>query len=1252
MRRLIYAWAPNRFRGMSFHSWDTNNFPGWDGWSHLSRQQGDRTDHLAVWELGTEDPSLPKIRSDFVNAWTKRLPHGWDRKNVAYVAVTIARVQDRIREERELIKKSRGAWSDIHIVDAEALAQWIELCPTVETWVAEEFNIGDGRFGNSLERQWARWIGVTKPPIAKQLVLAGRDKAPIEEGLKFVGDKVFSIRTDSPAEAVALLYAVIDDLPKDARDSWLSNALVVSNPEKAHSYSLEPTAEGMRRLTVLVPPATTTTNALARNGHFVVNAFGRKELHAQSVLIKRSLRAAFEKELTDTMKILPSQAALDARACGSSVSVWRIWNLLNTASPGKDIPEWAQDSQAQLVVPAALLRGWDESCDGDKEIIEELTGKKYAAYCSDLQPYVASDDPLLEWVDTVYRLVAPSVAFALLGRQITSNQLDALAAAVKKVYGHLEKEVERDWVVEKAETPGMALTPKYSTWLRDGLAETLLCVAYLKGFLASNALARYGDGQQFVDRLYRDLKILREDPRFFASLRDQLPYLAEAAPTPFVEALESLLQGDSVLVRPLFADRGFFGPTYHSGLLSALETLAWSPDYLGRVALLLAHLAEIDPGGNIANRPINSLRDIFLAWHPGTSASIAQRIEVLRAIHRARPEIAWQLLLTLLPRGSDTTSGTHEPTWRDFGRSQMPRLTNKIVIDIYRNYVAFALELSADQVDRQLDLVDRYAEIGSEHAAQLISLLERSAERDLSESIRLDAWTRIRKVAAHHREFAGAAWALPTKEIESLERLSERFTPRDVIQRNRWLFDNQWPDIGYKAQDIEGKRARLEQLRRAAIQDILKDAGWKGLHQLILDTKYPYLVATYVADVSSNTNQLISAVKGWAKGSSDNEKMAIRSVSAMEATKDRDTWTTELLSLTREDKWPPELIGTVVLDFPADEATFELVSKLGEEIERYYWQHRWSLIRSSGPSAKRRIAENYIRFGRASDVIDSNTEDLNDLGVQLVTRALNASIEELSKGRVPQDGGMFSWHLGNVFKWLRSQNDFSLLEVAKLEYAFLPLLVGPGNEPEEALTLHKILADDPEFFVQVLCDLYRPATAQRDDSGDEQKKARAMTAWRLIESWVNPPGLSASNVIETDKFNAWVDRARKFAAERDRLDVADTQIGKIMFHVPPDPQTNMWPQKPVRDLIERLASKAFEQGFHVECINSRGVTSRAPLDGGRQERDLEALWSERAREVGDQWPRTKALFLRIAEDWKHQAKWHDDRSEQMRMRWS
>ena len=114
-------------------------------------------------------------------------------------------------------------------------------------------------------------------------------------------------------------------------------------------------------------------------------------------------------------------------------------------------------------------------------------------------------------------------------------------------------------------------------------------------------------------------KLLRNaDQRRWWSLRD-FRLLAEASPSAFLGAIEDSLDRNDPPIRALFGtdEGGVFGTEHLSDLLWALESLAWSPELLPRVSLVLARLNAIDkPPGRYMNRPANSLREIHLLWLP------------------------------------------------------------------------------------------------------------------------------------------------------------------------------------------------------------------------------------------------------------------------------------------------------------------------------------------------------------------------------------------------------------------------------------------------------------------------------------------------------------------------------------------------------------------------------------------------------------------------------------------------------------
>ena len=199
--------------------------------------------------------------------------------------------------------------------------------------------------------------------------------------------------------------------------------------------------------------------------------------------------------------------------------------------------------------------------------------------------------------------------------------------------------------------------------------------------------------QQYVDEIIRDLPGLSDNHRLLASLSNELPLLAEAAPDPLLSALERMLGGEGSAIKGIFNESEHLLTPHsaHTGLLWALESLAWDPALLRRATYVLARLADIDPGGRLTNRPINSLRMIFLSWHPNTNANLNQRLAALDYIIRRVPDVAWQLLVKLFPKGNDSSMPSAMPRFREAGSSEQELLTNGVVWESQRQIVSRAL---------------------------------------------------------------------------------------------------------------------------------------------------------------------------------------------------------------------------------------------------------------------------------------------------------------------------------------------------------------------------------------------------------------------------------------------------------------------------------------------------------------------------------------------------------------------------------
>lgn len=1247
VRRLIYATVGKQQPNLHFLAGESNGYAGWDGWVEVSYEEnGSLRRHRSLWELSTDRNFESKFKRDFNSAKTKTLPHGWSKSEVVYVGLTLRSVTPEALAsiKGKLNKAERAKWGGVVLLAADDLVQWIEKLPSVEDWATEEFQIGSGRFGRALGHWFSAWSGQTTPAVTEQLLTAGRDISRVTAAFRAESEPVSTLLCDSTDEAVALIYCAARTLSQSDADLVMASSLVVENESNADRLAMQPLAPLAMPSVILAPPATKHRNRLVQAGYRVFEVLGRADDSPNVIRFERASVQDFAAALEGSMAFTSLEAEVTARSVGSSVSIWHIRSLFSNAQQ-PTLPTWTDGQQTDAVVAAVFAGAWREDSARDMAVVSSLAGVDEAKLSGALSPYASCTTPLFEAIGASRFVIAPTAAFEFIGRSVTRHHIARLSSAVSSVFKGASAAVDDRWRGKPHTMAPRNPRDELSNGLRDGLAETLLRIAVLGAPLVkSGALLGYSSAQSYVDHLIRQFDGLSTDPRILASLDRQLPVLMEAAPSPFLDALDALIQGAPDGLGLMLADEpGIFGRSFHTGLLWGLEALAWSTDLLPRVALLLAALDRIDGGGQLSNRPFRSLCEIFLPWHPGTSCDPRTRTEVLRSIVDREPETGWKLLVALLPGKRSTSTLTHRPKWKNLGQLDRKSIKRSDVVEAYELTVALTLQNAGSDPSKLTDLVEQYPNLSPQHRATLEEAL-RSASRSACAPEQLQRlWSGIDKLCRRHASFANADWALPRSDLERLQALADGFVLEDPVLKHRWLFDEQFPQLGTRDDDFDERAAELQTRRRAAIADVRATKGWDGVLQLVSSVTYRYIVGNEIGQLDCSDDEVLAAMNVW-QSRDVPEWMAFRSASSSRATARGSSWTAHLLEYACAHGWPATSVAMALVDYPDERQTYEIVRELGDDVRKEYWTRRFGYLRGAKEDldAFGSAVEEFVRYGRAAELIDQNWNDLPKLGHERVLRVVDSFITRPPDAEKMRTLGSIQHDLQSVFEWLRKQPGVGIEALARREYALLPLLTSYGLERGD-LALHELLRQQPDFFVDVVCDLYKPASTDRDLAKEdiEVAKVRAHVAFELLDSWRTPPGVVEDGSVSVERLGGWVDSARELLTTRDRAEIGDQTIGKLLYHLPADPGDDAFPPHALRVLLERWRSDQIERGIEIESFNSRGVYSKNIDEGGRQERELANRWYRNADTVGTGWPRARALCVRIAESWARHAEAED-----------
>lgn len=1211
-----------RFR---FPGGDVGQIRGWDGNLETTDGISFVPAGKSKWEFGV-GAGAAKASSDYDKRSAKTDAAVMKENTLVLVNLEVWDTPREMLTKWEDERNAEGKWLGVRYLDAVELVHWLNERPAVAALYAREVlqnAPNDGAL--STDEFWEMYSLQFDPQLNEKVVVADRQAAADDLLQKLVSPaQSIMLGAETSEEVVAFAVAAIRLAKSEVRRSIEVRTLIVESESAARFLS-----QRSDMTFVTTKSADSMAGVLAQRAPTLSAATGIQARKPQIPVLQRATASSMS-EGFEAMG-LDRQAGYElAHRCGRSLTILR---RLISRGPS---PRPAWESSASSLKPAFLAGGWSANTELDKQILENLSGlTDYSALESMLLPTLTLPDPPLDRLKEYWQVRAPVDAFSVYGQMLSDVDLQRFREAVVRVFSHVVTGPSREEMFSLTYTS----PADYSKWLRDGLALTLLIIATMHevGGLQMNNTTP----QQYVDEILSALPDLGKSHETLVGLSDQSALLAEAAPNPFLTALESMLEGAPGEVAKIFStsDDGIWGPSSpHIEVLWALETLAWDPKYLNRAAVVLAKLAELDPDpdSRMINRPINSLRAILLSWSPNTYAPVAQRIACLDLILAACPDVGWQLLVKLMPQSHDTSSPTQMPKLRDTAPMVQENLTFGIVWDSEAAIAKRAMQAAGDDEERVVLLVKQVSSFRPETRSEILGFIDGSLSRHQSTE-GSPIWHALREEVARHEYFDDTDWAMKQDERDAITAMVERHRPTDPLVTERQLFDDWMPHIGRHAQsDLDDADA----LRKEALDRVLSREGTTGILRLARMVRIPSLIGPPLRSTSITEEQLLELLEASVTTVAPGDLSFY--VSAIGAERFGEHWRKQF-----KDHFPklipdPQAIARLMLGWSLETATWEFVKSLGNDVYDEYWRQIQALPISGTLEDLLFAIEEFRRVGRSLEVLGLAHRRMRDLSPELILSLLAEGQQQIASGQIKM-GTMLSYDLNKAFLSLQARDDVKEEDIARQEYVYLPLLVHESRP----LALYGFLSSDPAFYVEVLSHVFRGKNAPSDTKPTEHERARAKVSYRLLSSFRTVPG-HKNQSIDGEILNKWVDGVRECATKADLSEIADQYVGHILAHAPVDPAERFWPPSPVCELIERLASKDIETGISIECFNKRGVVARGMYEGGTLER-ADASTYEGWAAATAHYPRTSAMLAAISETWRRQAEEEDVRAELRKM---
>lgn len=1228
LRRLVNTTGIHLTK-VDFPAYDDAERPGWDG----CVEAGAATPWIPIgssgWEFGCDARPEGKAQRDY-GTRLRHVPEE-ERKNMTFVFVTPHKWTG--KQAWEKARRAEQQFHDVRAFDAGDLEQWLEQSVATQTWFAEL--IGASTEGlRSLDSCWSQWAEATEPALSKELFSGQAETAKgiLTDWLCNPTSRPLAISAESSEEALAFLHCAAEALD-DATSRLHSRCIVVDSADALQ--------KAVRASTNFIAVVTSRDAEEAIAGLYrsqpVILIRPRSSLDERADIALDALDDdSFQKGM-QAMGIDEHEGARLARASRQYPTILR--RTLSTI-PAIRRPVWSEDPiLAQQIVRMGLAGAWVTNKPADRAVLAALFGTDYERVEEVLAHLRQVQGTPIWEAGNVAGVTSKVDILAACGGAITNGMIDRFFDIAKTVLSEtdpaLDLPEDEQWAASI-----YGKTRDHSGTLRSGICESLVLLAVSGDKLFGQALGI--NCRTRVDVLIRAL-LTPFNERTWLSQRRDLQHYAEASPEVFLDIVEDDLNSDAPKIHALMGSGGdsLFSSCPRTGLLWALESLAWDPERMPRVVEILATLSTIKITDNIGNKPEASLKAIFLWWMPQTAANVQQRVSALERLCRRQPRIGWRVCLAQLDTHS--ASGSSRPRWRHdgIGAGEVDQGNES------RAFLLKAVDLAIDwpQHDHATlgDLVEHMHKFDDERANRLWSAITSWRATNPPEEEMAVLRERIRR---HTDTRRGRRRTITTGSRAKARTAYESLAPQDVVIRYQWLFANHWVDescveLEEENYDFRKRDERIAALRVSALKEVWEAQGYEGFLRLCVSGNAATTAGWHLSHSVIESDKILEVLLCLIDEKDEQHRCQIGgAISGVLNGRERSDLDALMSSCIEILASRADIDGIIrlLLAAPFNQATWCHVDKIDAPVRERYWADvvpRWE-----GQTLEEFHAAivRLVEAKRPRAAFEFVSIDLEKIEPQILYSLLG-NIATI--GNEPAGTHLLSAHsIRKAIDILDKSKQISEDAMASLEFTYIDAIEqARGN----AANLERQLAKSPILYVQALSYLYRRSDDGEDPAewkiqNPEVAAATASRAHSLLTHIRHLPGTREDGSVDEAALIAWIEDTRRLAKDLGRLEPADKMIGELLYSKKVGGD-GIWPQEPVREALEHVRSRAMARGMSLATYNGRGVTWRG--EGGQQERDLATAYQRHASALAYSHPFVSQMLQQIAQFYERDAAYED-----------
>ncbi len=826
-----------------------------------------------------------------------------------------------------------------------------------------------------------------------------------------------------------------------------------------------------------------------------------------------------------------------------------------------------------LLSVIALIGGWDEGRLGDQKAIEELYDDDFSKFQAELREYNDNNRGLFVLDNGIWKLNDRIGLLHTIANRIYDDQFKKMEELTCSIilstdpYLDLIKHHNDEVMEQQRETRYI-----YSDVLRKNIFEFWAFVGNNTKLFSGASNNTFGIAwNKIVETLVEkgSWKVWDTNASVLSSIAETYPYI-------FLREIEEAIYNKRKGILQFVEDDKAYS------LCEAVALLAMYKDTFSKAGMILLEL------GTHNECFTEKLITIMLPWLPRTEADIDARNGFMKAAFREQPDLAWKIMIQLMPNKRTTSIIPIKPLF--YKQAEIPE--HIISGDAYEKAIDELILLACENVKgnagRTVDLVQILNDVREDNREKLIHVI-RNGCATFTDAEKYKIWIEIVDFVANQKRFADENWSLKKDQIASIEVLASCYEDAIWLPNERRLFRNdQWELIDdYK--DFEGSEKKISEAQDNSAARIYA-LGEEDLNKFICIIENQETFGRHMANIQVSESYVLRIIDMIDQADSPQKRFAMGFV--------RNAYFLQnemLLTYLRNEQ--PQKSIKVYEFLPITPDSISCSEQLNIECQTEYWK-KVDVFRIAFNEVVpiEFVIEKLLEVDRTKEVFGILYTLLDvikkDVSAELIADCLlKASFDENDKHD--------NFLIGRLIDYIQKSNLENNVKL-KIEWKYLGLIIHEhGFSPK---TIFDEMGKEPTEFLRIF------SAVHGGESGEPVPQFNA-DMFSLLNTWKVTPGTREDGTMDGNHLKKWVEEVLALSENNQRRGLVENYIGKILFYTPVE-SDGFFISRTAASILHSDIKGDIRMGYLREAICSRGF--HWVDETGKQEFELEDQYNQKA----------------------------------------